>query len=140
MPLTKSTPTSTYVKDFVHSKNKKFKGKDKAERIRSALGASYGKKDEAVAANSNVPGGIKIVKVANDNKRNSIPKPTKEELELAIEQKISKHAIAVKSHKGKNVGHGGFNKVEKAAAKEYGSKEAGEKVASSIMWKKYVKK
>ena len=53
------------------------------------------------------------------------------------EKKMSNSAIAKKAHKGENIGHGGFKKVEKAAEKEYGSKEAGEKVAGAILWKKY---
>ncbi len=30
---------------------------------------------------------------------------------------------------------GGFNKIASSAAKEYGSKEAGKRVAASIYWK-----
>lgn len=48
MPLGNSATSGDFVKDFVHSKNKKFKGKSKAERIRMALGAYYGKKNEDV--------------------------------------------------------------------------------------------
>lgn len=40
--ITKSTPTGEVIKDFVHSKNPKFKGKSKKERIKMALGAKYG--------------------------------------------------------------------------------------------------
>lgn len=54
-------------------------------------------------------------------------------------QKKSKSAVAKEAHKGEDVGHGGFKKVEEKAAKEYGSKKAGEKVAAAIMWKKYAK-
>ena len=49
--------------------------------------------------------------------------------------KKQKSGIEKKAHKGKNVGHGGFDKVAKKAAKEYGSKEAGKKVAAAAMWK-----
>ena len=55
------------------------------------------------------------------------------------EKKMSKHEIAVKAHKGENVGHGGFDKVANKAAKEYGSKEAGERVAAAVMRKIYQK-
>ena len=34
---------STYIHDFVHSKNKVFKGDSKKERIKRALGAYYSK-------------------------------------------------------------------------------------------------
>lgn len=39
--ITKSTPTGEVISDFVHSKNPKFAGKSKKERIRMALGAKY---------------------------------------------------------------------------------------------------
>ena len=42
--LSSDAPASEYIDDFVHSDNKRFKGKSKAERIRMALGASYGNK------------------------------------------------------------------------------------------------
>ena len=44
--LTSSASASDWVHDFVHSKNEKFKGKSKEERIRMALGAYYSKKKE----------------------------------------------------------------------------------------------
>lgn len=47
-----------------------------------------------------------------------------------------KSRVAKKAKKGKDIFNGGFKKVEDAAAKEYGSKEAGERVAASVMWKK----
>jgi hypothetical protein len=49
--------------------------------------------------------------------------------------KKQKSSIEKKAHKGKNVGHGGFDKLAKKAAKEYGSKEAGKRVAAAAMWK-----
>ena len=44
--LTKSTPASEYISDFVKSDNPKFEGKSKKERIRMALGAYYAKNPE----------------------------------------------------------------------------------------------
>ena len=46
--ITKKTPTGEVIGDFVHSKNSKFAGKSKKERIRMALGAKYAmmKKEE----------------------------------------------------------------------------------------------
>ena len=45
--LTKNTPSSEWIEDFVKSKNPKFEGKSKKERIKMALGAYYGMhKDE----------------------------------------------------------------------------------------------
>lgn len=42
MPL--GDTASDVIRDFVHSSDKRFKGKSKAERIRMALGAFYGKR------------------------------------------------------------------------------------------------
>lgn len=44
--ITKDTPAGEIVKDFVHSKNPKFAGKSKKDRIRMALGAFYAKQKE----------------------------------------------------------------------------------------------
>jgi hypothetical protein len=51
--------------------------------------------------------------------------------------KKQKSAIAKKSAKGGDVGKKGknFDKVASKAAKKYGSKEAGERVAAAAMWK-----
>ena len=51
--------------------------------------------------------------------------------------KEKKSTIAKKAKAGKDIGHKGkgFEKIEKAAEKKYGSKEAGEKVAAAAMWK-----
>jgi len=54
--------------------------------------------------------------------------------------KKQKTSIEKKIHKGEKVGHGGFDKVAKAAEKQYGSKEAGQKVAAAAMWKSKAKK
>lgn len=40
--LTKKTPASEVISDFVHSKNKTFSGDSKKQRIKRALGAYYG--------------------------------------------------------------------------------------------------
>lgn len=50
-----------------------------------------------------------------------------------------KSRVAKKARKGKDIFNGGFKKVEDEAAKEYGSKEAGERVAAAVMWKKLAK-
>ena len=49
--------------------------------------------------------------------------------------KATKSEVEKKAHKGEKVGHGNFDKVANKAAKEYGSKEAGKKVAAAAMWK-----
>lgn len=47
-------------------------------------------------------------------------------------------ALLKRAHKGKDVmGKGkNFSKISNKAAKEYGSKEVGDKVAGAIFWKK----
>lgn len=50
--LKASDPTGKYISDFVHSDNPKFAGKSKKERIRMALGASYGAKKTNEAKDS----------------------------------------------------------------------------------------
>lgn len=56
--------------------------------------------------------------------------------------KKQKSAIAKKAKAGKDVGKKGkgFEKVAKAAAEKYGSKERGQKVAAAAMWKSAAKK
>jgi hypothetical protein len=56
--------------------------------------------------------------------------------------KKEKSAISKKAHAGKDIGKKGkgFEKVAKAAEKQYGSKEAGEKVAAAAMWKSQASK
>jgi hypothetical protein len=56
--------------------------------------------------------------------------------------KKQKSAVSKKSHAGKDIGKKGkgFEKVAKAAEKQYGSKEAGEKVAAAAMWKNIKRK
>ena len=55
MPINKDTPTSEIIDDFVHSKNPKFKGKSKAERIKQAVAASYKVHGEEVEESNNTP-------------------------------------------------------------------------------------
>jgi hypothetical protein len=53
MPLSPDMGSSTYVHDFVKSKNKRFKGKSKAKRTQMALGAFYGAKKDAAPPSDN---------------------------------------------------------------------------------------
>lgn len=52
-----------------------------------------------------------------------------------------KSEIVKKAKKGEDIGKKGkgFSKVAKKAEKEYGSKEAGERVAAAAMWKNNAK-
>ena len=56
--------------------------------------------------------------------------------------KKEKSAVSKKAHAGKDIGKKGkgFEKVAKAAEKQYGSKEAGEKVAAAALWKNIKRK
>ena len=56
--------------------------------------------------------------------------------------KKQKSTISKKAHAGKDIGKKGkgFAKVAKSAEKQYGSKEAGEKVAAAAMWKSIKRK
>ena len=56
--------------------------------------------------------------------------------------KKQKSSVAKKARSGKDIGDKGkdFDKVAAKAAKEYGSKEAGEKVAAAAMWKNVKRK
>lgn len=77
---------------------------------------------------------------------------TEEELNTKLEEakkkasagmtKKEKSAVVIKARAGKDIGKKGkgFEKVEKAAEKEYGSKEAGKKVAAAAMWRSQAKK
>lgn len=50
--------------------------------------------------------------------------------------KKEKSKIVKKARRGENVFGGGFDKVAEKAKKEYGSEEAGKRVAAAVMWKK----
>lgn len=60
--ITKKTATGDVIRDFVHSKNSRFKGKSKKERIRMALGAKYSMMKEALV------GGQKKLDMNHNNK------------------------------------------------------------------------
>jgi hypothetical protein len=83
--ITKKTPTSDVIHDFVHSKNPKFAGKSKEERIKMALGTKYGmmRKEETDKPpfdpdTTNPYPKAKDKNVAKKLARAAIPKPIKE--------------------------------------------------------------
>jgi len=47
-----------------------------------------------------------------------------------------KRGLAMVKKLGRNYKTGMFNKIAKKAAKKYGSKKAGQRVAAAIFWKK----
>ena len=51
--------------------------------------------------------------------------------------KAQKRSMVVKkAKKGVKIGKGNFKKIANKAAKKYGSKEAGNRVAAAVMWRK----
>jgi len=78
--------------------------------------------------------------------KEDIMKMVREELEAMMSEegkpsaglsKKKKSDVAKKARKGGDIGKKGkqFDKIASKAAKKYGSKEAGEKVAAAAMWK-----
>jgi len=55
--------------------------------------------------------------------------------------KMTKSAVVKSARAGKDMGKKGknFEKISSKAAKQYGSKERGEKVAGAVFWKKQKK-
>lgn len=51
-----------------------------------------------------------------------------------------KKGLAMVKKLGRNKKTGGFNKIASAAAKKYGSKAAGNRVAGAVFWKMAAKK
>ena len=73
--LTKDTPKEKWIHDFVHSKNPKFEGKSKKERIQQALGAYYAKqRNEEFSEDLAMPllGGSDIAKNKTDDTQDEI--------------------------------------------------------------------
>ena len=87
--ITKNTPTGDVIHDFVHSKNPKFAGKSKKERINQALGASYamkkGKMEEA-----DKPDFLDLDK--DGDKKESMKKAAKDK--KAKEEKVEETTVA----------------------------------------------
>ncbi len=77
--LAPDATAADYIHDFVHSKNNMFKGDSKKERIRRALGAYYGKKNEEVA-------------MAHENYHETSPDP-----KLHIRTAFAKHYSAARN-------------------------------------------
>ena len=79
------------------------------------------------------------------NKKKKVEDTEEEKIDETIEEvkpstglsKTEKSDIVKKAKKGEDIGKKGknFEKIVDKAAKEYGSKEAGEKVAGAVLWK-----
>ena len=87
--ITKNTPTGDVIHDFVHSKNPKFAGKSKKERINQALGASYAMKKGKMEEGGK-PDFLDLDK--DGNKKESMKKAAKDK--QAKEEKVDETTVA----------------------------------------------
>ena len=137
------------IKEAIASKSVLAEEKS-VDQLMSALGNAIIADDNAAmkAAFKNLKTGLigRIKNKAEDLKGHLEDKYTNEEIDEAAPSAgmtaKEKSAVVKKAKAGKDIGKKGpgFAKVEKAAEKEYGSKEAGKKVAAAAMWKAQAKK
>jgi len=100
--LSKNASAGDWIHDFVHSKNPKFAGKSTAERKKMALGAYYGKQNEAVVdtpittdkLDGRHPGG-------DSNSFTNFKKRLKGDFEQSPSEENPEETIARKSHNAK---------------------------------------
>jgi hypothetical protein len=115
----------------------KLKNNDEAKKYFEKHSAEITKK----YFNHNKPeGGVSDAVKYILSKAESNPIHEKKKPSAGLTQK-EKSAVSKKAHAGKDIGKKGkgFEKVAKAAEKEYGSEEAGKKVAAAAMWKNLAK-
>jgi hypothetical protein len=115
----------------------KLKNNDEAKKYFEKHSAEITKKH----FNHNKPeGGVSDAVKYILSKAESNPIHEKKKPSAGLTQK-EKSAVSKKAHAGKDIGKKGkgFEKVAKAAEKEYGSEEAGKKVAAAAMWKNLAK-
>jgi hypothetical protein len=126
--LKSSDPTGKWISDFVHSDNPKFAGKSKKERIRMALGASYGaKRNEEVELDEAAWGKDKMTNLKAAHDRHS---------EKAIAANKAGDDSAVKVHQSKmNMLKNQMNKLRKEDVEqldEIGDTPAGQKMLKKV--------
>ena len=137
--LTKKTPLSQWIHDFVHSDDPKFDGKSKDERIKMAQGAYYGAQKEAV---EKATGGLKdacwkgytavgtkkkngrtvpnCVPVNEDGSEITIGEGKMAELHASLSQHLDKHVAEYKRAGGaESLGHKSTVAAQKIS-KEHG--------------------
>jgi len=137
------------IKEAIASKQV-LKEEKSVDQLMSDLGNAILADDNAAmkAAFKNLKTGLigRIKNKAEDLKGHLEKKYTEEGIEEAAPSAgmtaKEKSAVVKKAKAGKDIGKKGpgFEKVEKAAEKKYGSKEAGQKVAAAAMWKAQAKK
>ena len=83
----------------------------------------------------------KIAGILSETEYNAKVEEAKKKPSAGMTKK-EKSALSKKAHAGKDIGKKGpgFEKVAKVAAKQYGSEEAGNRVAAAAMWKNAAKK
>ena len=113
--LKKSQPASEWINDFVNSKDAKFKGKSKGERINMALGAYYAAQNESVSEGVEEPRsqGEKNFKAAHTILKMSDPNADRQTGTEAMDQK-AKPVLPI----GKT-----FSKAEDIDGEKYNDKD-----------------
>jgi hypothetical protein len=154
--LLKETPCNECGRDWNHGHD--HEASMAKNEIRDAI-SNASKIDNLIGENDNLPGWVSayitlaadyLHSVAeymdgNSSRMSQEPGPgynLRESKPSAGMTKKEKSAVAKKAAAGKDIGKKGkgFEKVAKAAEKQYGSKEAGQKVAAAAMWKAQAKK
>ena len=120
--LKKSQPASEWITDFVNSKDAKFKGKSKGERINMALGAYYAAQNESVSEGVEEPRsqGEKNFKAAHTILKMSDPNADRQTGTEAMDQK-AKPVLPI----GKT-----FSKAEDIDGEKYNDKDFADIKAS----------
>lgn len=130
--LTKKTPLSKWIHDFVHSDDPKFAGKSKEERIKMAQGAYYGAQKESVeeacwkgytAVGLKMKNGRKVpncVPVKEDGSEITIGEGKMAELHASLSRHLDKHVAEYKRAGGaESLGHKSTVAAQKIS-KEHG--------------------
>jgi len=100
--ITKDTPTGDVIHDFVHSKNPKFAGKSKKERINQALGASYAMKKDKMEEDGK-PDFLDLDKDGNKTEpMKQAVKQAKSNKEKKVEETTTSGSVATATPSGKS--------------------------------------
>jgi len=125
--LTKKTPVKTWISDFVHSKNPKFAGKSKKERIKQALGAYYSKqRNEGYVAEKKNDDEDESDRAANKNIINQMRKAPVDGMHKITFENGKKHMIepkhvakALEIHANTPVAKGAKEEVQNALGRSH---------------------
>ena len=153
MPITNKTSLQTIIDDFVNSSDKRFEGKSKDERVKMAKGAFYGMQKESIQGFIRALGtGDKSTAFDLFNQVISQKVASRlEDMKVDVanqyfngaNESVDENTYSAKAGaEGEDLGKPGknFAKIASKAGKEYGSAEAGKKVAGAILAKLRAKK